>query len=44
MREAAAARQYDVTAAVIEQLQASLSSSPTQTQQQQQGAAAEPRR
>ncbi|PRW60374.1 hypothetical protein C2E21_1325 [Chlorella sorokiniana] len=33
---AAASRQYDVTAAVIQQLEASLSSSPTQRQQQQQ--------
>ena len=32
---AAATRQYDVTAAVIQQLEASLSSSPTQRQQQQ---------
>lgn len=35
VREAAAARGYDVTAAVIQQLEASLSSSPTQQRQQQ---------
>ncbi|KAL4437449.1 hypothetical protein ABPG75_004588 [Micractinium tetrahymenae] len=35
VREAAAARGYDVTAAVIQQLEASLSSSPTRQQQQQ---------
>lgn len=35
VRESAAARPYDVTGAVIRQLEASLSSSPTQQQAQQ---------